>query len=171
MFPYCSVVLPLLRFSLSFLSRLPGMDQSFSSWLHGQNSLFPIQTCSSATPEKSFCWGRPWFWLIHLIISPQMWGSLSSRHAWCPDQASPAGLADMACTRLDVKDSLALPWRVFSRVEVDQYQGSTHIQLFFLLIITTHSLRPSPLCGHKWNPCLGQYEKATVCSFPFSLRP
>ena len=28
---------------------------SFSSWLHGQNSLFPIQTCSSATPEKSFC--------------------------------------------------------------------------------------------------------------------
>ena len=96
MFPYCSVVLPLLRFSLSFLSRLPGMDQSFSSWLHGQNSLFPIQTCSSATPEKSFCWGRPWCWLIHLIVSPQMWGVLSSRHAWCPDQASPAGLADMA---------------------------------------------------------------------------
>ena len=129
----------------------------FSSWLHGQNSLFPIQTCSSATPEKSFFWEDPDFWLIHLIISPQMWGAMSSRHAWHPHQASPAGFVDRAWTRPDVEDSLTLPWRVFSRVEVAQHQGFTHVQLFFLLIITTHSLRPSPpLCGHKWNTCLGQ---------------
>lgn len=94
---------------------------SFSSWLHGQNSLFPIQTCSSATPEKSFCWEDPDFWLIHLIIRPQMWEAMSSRHAWHPDQASPAGLADRAWTRPDGKDSLALPWRVFSRMEVAQH--------------------------------------------------
>lgn len=36
-------------------------------------------------------------------------------------------------------------------------KGPHMYSCFFLLIITSHSLRPSPpLCGHKWNPCLGQ---------------
>ena len=42
MFAYFSVVLPLLRFSLSFLSRLPGMDPCVSQVGYmGKTAFFP----------------------------------------------------------------------------------------------------------------------------------
>lgn len=158
MFLYFSVVLPLLRVSLSFLSRLPGMDPCLSQVGYmGRTAFFQSRHALLLLQRRVSVEEDPWFWLIHLIIRPQMWEAMSSRHAWHPDQASPAGLADRAWTRPDGRtlslclgessqDGSGPALRVHTCTAVFSFNHNQSL---------LEALSP-PLCGHKWNPCLGQ---------------
>lgn len=141
--------LSLLKFSFSFLSRLPGMEHCLSQVVDHASKTAIYQSRlvwrleGRVSVEKILNLGSlVWY------ISPEMWGAVRIRNAWCPRQAGPAGLGDVAWTRPGL---LLWPQSILSVAEVDQHQGSAHIQ-FSLSVLTTPSFGSSPPShGPKWK--------------------
>ncbi|XP_032137629.1 actin-binding LIM protein 1 isoform X28 [Sapajus apella] len=102
---------------------------SFLNWPYQQNSHFPFQTAgpkAAVSVEKM---------LAVVGLSNYYSIAVKSRHACCLGHAVPRRPWGYHMSQARSRGTLLLwPWRVFSGVEVDQHQGSAHIQFFFFYL-------------------------------------